>query len=373
MTLTIRTVTVFSVIISVSDSAIGSNYSDIRISRGCSGMGTSGICSTSLSFSVPAEDYVSLGAKKASDVMIVISGKNFSVKAPKFYVDSRIFSGGKVNFVCYDRMAFADSIYFNEKDVEYIESEHPESVSEKRIAPMVIYELIASKMGLSISGGLEIGCIKDIDYETLPGTSCAEWLERLSAVQCGFFYISNEDKLCFARFNTQCGFVNTGDEYTEPEIGATLVVNELIVTNGSKSYEYGSDDTDVQGGLTLFVNGGNLVDKRTSEVLSHMVLGADYTYGSIDRAIVRNIPHINSSFDVLLVKNISISVEKTGMYASLSANQAGGGEIGLHMGKITRQLENAIKANERIGKSCEITRYQGIHYVEDDEEEDEED
>lgn len=379
-----RPETVFSIIINVSDCVIGTNYSDINIMRTCGGIGTSGLVTASLSFAVPKEDYgVFRPATRAPRTTIIMTPteSNTTIPAPTFYVDSRVVSGGKVKFTCYDRMAFADSIYFMEDDLEDVpELAAAMAQQDHKITALVLVTVIARKMNITFSGGLEVGCIKDIDVEALPGTSCADWLDKLAAVQCGFFYINNSDQLEFARFNEECGRVSMTQDYTKPDIGDTLIISELIVSGDSgRRYEHTYDED--PGGLVINVSGGSLVDSTTSENLARSILGTTYTYWSVEKAIIWNVPLVNSYCNLYgstdddipvncLANNISLSISSAGIIASLSANSAGGGEIGQAMGKITRQLENTIKANEKIGKHLVIPRYQLPYYEDDDDEED---
>lgn len=364
------------------------NYSDINISRSIGGMGTGGLCTASLSFTIPKEDYgVFRPAKKAPMTTILIYKQDGTIiETPTFYVDSRMCSSGKIKFTCYDRMAFADGIYFYESDLENV-PEFASAIAEKTskndipyISPLIMVNVIARKMGISYGGGLDLTLIKNIDVESLPGTSCSEWLEKFAAAECGFFYISNSDVLRFSRFNAECGYVNITNDYTKPDIGDTLIISEIIVSGDSgKRYEYIYEDD--PGGLTLNINGGSLVNRSTSESLARMILGTTYTYWSVEKAVINNIPLVNSRCSLYssidetppvycLANNISLSIKESGIIASLSANSAGGGEIGQMNGRISRQLENAVKLNEKLGKHLVMTRYQGIHW-EDDEEGDE--
>lgn len=379
------TETAFSIDIFVDGCVIGANYSGISISRSISGLGTGGLSITSLSFSVPKEDYAVLRpAKKAPLTAVTITRSDGAVVAvPSFYADSRICSQGKIQFTCYDRMAFADSIYFTESDLTDV-PEFAAAISAKTdktdipyISALALVTVIARKMEIIFSGGLDVGAIKDIDAEGLPGTSCADWLEQFAAVLCGFFYISNDNKLKFARFNEVCGYVEMTPDYTTPDIGDTLVVSELVISGDSgKRYEYTYDED--PGGLTLNINGGSLADSTTSASLARSVLGTTYTYWSISKAVIGNIPPVNSYCSLYddsgddvsvycIANNISLSISRSGILASLSANSAGGGEIGQFCGKISRQLENAVKFNQRFAKNHVITRYQ--EYWEDNDEE----
>ena len=349
----------------MEDASIQPTFSDLTITRACSGMGTSGICTSSLTFSVPREDYEIIISKKAPKVIVTIYNElENRIPVPEFFVDSRPCVNGRVNFTCYDKMAFADGIRFTETDIANLSG---------KITALALYQMIAAKMQLTISGGLDVQCIKDIDVEALPGTTCAEWLEKLSAVQCGFFYITNDNKLAFSRYNHENGSLAGITEYTEPDFGNTLTVSEIIV-DGDSGKQYTRTDNNNPGGLTLNISGGALVNNRTTGALANIVLGTTYTYGKVEKAIVYDIPQINSMFrhsgSALLINNITAVISRTGITASLAANQAGGNEIGQLMGRISRQLDAAIKSGDKLNNGSMLaTRYQGIIWRDDNDEE----
>ena len=79
------------------------------------GIGTSGIVVSELSFSVPRTAYAeSTVSDMAPAVTFTVTGSGVTVTAPTFYVDCRTPSGGVIDFVCYDRLAFADGITLTE-------------------------------------------------------------------------------------------------------------------------------------------------------------------------------------------------------------------------------------------------------------------
>lgn len=346
----------------MDDASIQNTFSDVTITRSCAGMGTSGICTACLTFSVPRDDYEIIIRKKAPKVTVMIHNELGNlIPVPEFFVDSRPCANGMVRFTCYDKMAFADGIYFTEDDIS--------GYGTGKITALAMYGLIAQKMQLTISGGLETGCIRDIDVECLPGTTCAEWLEKMSAVQCGFFYITNDNKLAFSRFDRDNGSLAGVTEFTEPDIGSTLMVSDIIV-EGDSGKRYTRTYEQDPGGLTLTINGGALVNNRTTGVLANIVLGAEYTYGTVEKAIVYDIPQINSRFtyggSTLLINNISVNISRAGMIAALTANQAGGNEIGQLMGSMSRQVDAAIKSGDKLNNGSMLaTKYQGIIWLDD--------
>ena len=218
---------------------------------------------------------------------------------------------------------------------------------------------------------------KKKDIESLPGTTCSQWLQSISAVNCGFFYISNDNQLQFCTFHHPVFDVRIDmqlDAYTAPDIGETVKVDGFVIYgDGGKVYDHSS----MGSNYVIEINGGSLVNSKTPEKLSKILENATYTYGSIDKAIITSIPHVNAAWSKnmgdkqMLINNISATISSCGIIASLSANQSGVGEIGAYMGQISRQVESAIKSGERINKNCMITKYQGTIWLDDDEDDDE--
>lgn len=326
-------------------------------------MGTSGIVTTELRFSARGVRYGTSNHVKAPKVMVTVKNEKtgISLELPDFWLDTHTVHNDRIDFVCYDRMAFADCTKFTEKDIELFSSDTAEAQE--------IVNLIGQKLNVPVAGFTDTA--RKIDIEALPGTSCSQWLQSISAVNCGFFYISNSNEL---KFSTFCGFTDSirldaeKDAYTAPDMGETVDVNGFIVYgDGGKIYDHslGAD-------YILEINGGSLVNERTAEKLEHIIEGAKYTYGTIDKAIITMLPHVNalwkdsSAEKPFLINNISATVSSYGIIASLSANQAGVGEIGQYMGQISRQVEAAIKSGERINKNCMITKYQGTIWLDED-------
>ncbi len=235
-----------------------------------------------------------------------------------------------------------------------------------------IVNLIGQKLNVPVAGFTDTA--RKIDIEALPGTSCSQWLQSISAVNCGFFYISNTNELKFTVFRNFTDSISLDaekDAYTKPDMGETVNVEGFIIYgDGGRVYDHslGAD-------YILEINGGSLVNERTAEKLEHIIEGAKYTYGTIDKAIITMLPHVNalwkdsSAEKPFLINNISATISSCGIIASLSANQAGVGEIGQYMGQISRQVEAAIKSGERINKNCMITKYQGTIWLDDEEDE----
>ena len=329
-------------------------------------MGTSGLVTTELRFSAYGVKYGSGNSAKAPKVMVSVTNKSGgSLTLPDFWVDSHSIHNNRIDFVCYDRMAFADCFKFTEDDLKLFAAD--------KVSANAVLSVIGQKMDISV-GGLTDAARK-IDIEVLPGTTCSQWLQSISAVNCGFFYISNDNEMRFCTFHHPVYDVcldSQLDAYTTPDIGETIEVDGFVIYGDSgKVYNH----SDLGSNYVIEINGGSLVNSKTPEKLEKILEGATYTYGSIDKAIITSLPHVNAAWSKdtgdkqMLINNISVTIASYGMIASLSANQSNVGEIGAYMGQISRQLDAAIKSGERINKNCMITKYQGTIWLDDDEEE----
>mgnify|MGYP000559082436 FL=1 len=75
-----------------------STFGDAEVTRSVSGIGTSGLCTSQLTFTCPAP----LSAYRAAVVEVV------GVDLPKYYIDSRTAKDGTVSVTALDRMAYTD-------------------------------------------------------------------------------------------------------------------------------------------------------------------------------------------------------------------------------------------------------------------------
>ena len=377
------------------------DISELHLSRACDGMGTGGIVMTELRFSaygVRADSHVN-----APEVFVTVTKNEQELSLPRFRLDTHVVHSGRIDFVCYDRMAFADKIKFTENDLALfgvdlvsmknqrdaleaeimvvekgsevyrrIESQIEMLNSQIRTAEQTqitsadILNITAQKMNLTF-GGLTGDTTAKTDITAIPGTSCADWLQSISAVNCGFFYVSNDDRLMFCRFyeDTVPAVGIVDNAYTLPDIGETVTADGFVLYADSGTVY----DRSAGAEYIITINGGSLADADTPDKIEALFDGTtetDYTYGSVEKAVISNFPYCNAPCSVqggdLRINNISAVISSFGILASLSANQATVGEIGEFMGKLARQTEKSLKTGEKLGKYYCMTRYQGGYW-----------
>ena len=334
-------------------------------------MGTSGICTTSLTFSTERSKYVNFMKIRASPVFVTLKHKNneesAEIKCPDFYVNSRSFHGDIVTFTCYDRMAFADAVKFYEKD--FLSENQKDAV--QYTTGKALFDMANTKLGTS--GTADFGAVWDavnrIPTDSVIGQTVSQVLQTLSEILCGVFFVDNENRLIFCRFDRQCNIGGSVNDYSEPDIGDTLTVGKYRITSSNDAEsEYSSDEN----GVILTVSGANMTHEKSAELMGKEVCGKTYTYGTIDNILLGWIPQINSKLTLggggeLLINNISLDISVCGIIGSVAANEAGGNEIADYMGRITLELEKSLKSGDRIGTNTIITKYQGIVQVDSEE------
>ncbi|MBQ4224971.1 MAG: hypothetical protein II664_01510, partial [Oscillospiraceae bacterium] len=93
----------------------------------------------------------------APAVTFTVTGSGVTVTAPTFYVDSRTPSGGVIDFVCYDRLAFADGITLTETDVGITHHTDTKTgkdkITDTAVNAQGMLTLCARKLNLTIGSG----------------------------------------------------------------------------------------------------------------------------------------------------------------------------------------------------------------------------
>ena len=330
-------------------------------------MGAGGIAITSISFSVPRSNYNAVASVRAPLVRVILTPEGGgSIKLPDFYVDSRAMTRDEVKFTAYDRLAFADGIKLTAHDVGA--DNGTESISAAEAV-----DIIAVKLGLSGWSNKEgaFDALGSMTTSELVGTACSSVLNSIAAALMGFWCISNSNVLTFCTWYGNIDKLTyTCKDCTLPDIGDTLTITEYIADDSSgNEYSYISGE----GGLILQADSGSLIrSKEAAEMIGKNICGRTYTYGKVEKALIDHIPELNTKYsfaegEELTVNNIGAIISCGGIIAQLSANSAGGNEIGASLGEMSRRLEQSLKIGEKDGSNIIHTRYQGDIQVDSDE------
>lgn len=329
-------------------------------------MGTSGIVTGQMTFSMPYRDYLPRIPDPASKVTLTLtSQKTGSSISTEWYVDGRTVDGEKINFICYDKMAFADDI---KADFVFAEGTEYVLISD-------LIQMIAQKMELS---GVENFSAEGLGIKfpvtSIETRSCADILNDLSQIMCCYFCISNDGKLRAVGVGGSdlVGFSTTDNTEVKNVVPYTINCCELTDSSG-KEYSAG---TSTSGTDTIKNSCGNI---SGDELLlqAQTQLNRKYVSWKVEKAMVGKIIELGSSASLggysgnenLIVNNVTMKINSCGIFASMGAEALSGGEIGKYMGRLTKLAESAVKTGDRLGKHMIVTRYQGIIWVDDDEEE----
>ena len=154
-------------------------FGNVTVTKAVDGLGTSGICTSQLTFATPAP----FNAYRAAEVVLTgVSG------LPKYYIDSRTQSDGIVTVTCLDRMAFTDE--------EFPYSSLDSSVEEDVPIGSVMQLIVNTVGGLTGFGGIPLW-LQTYPKSKLSGVTCADILTEISTAACGIWYITDDENLQF--------------------------------------------------------------------------------------------------------------------------------------------------------------------------------
>ena len=331
-----------------------SKFGDIQITRAVNGLGLSGVCTTQMTFKVPAPLY----AYRAATVKLGGIGG-----LPTLYISQRSQSKGVVTVTCLDRTAFLDEPFPIEDFTAAGDS----------IALSDVMQKIVDKCGFS-GWGMMASSSWRYPTSLLQGATCLDILNRISEVYVGVWWCNADENLQFVSFpNVTGGFrVN---EHTAVDFGAEYEPAGVCVTDkagvkhirGSGLHKYDTITVDSE-----------LASKATAEEVYSRIKGKKIKSLVCDRCKIYSpldIPPIVSyvsfkqfdgddTYSDLRVNNIVCSVNSQGIFATIRCNEPANDEIGLR-GRITTALNSKARYGE-YGNAV-FNKYQGWLYVEEDE------
>lgn len=312
---------------------------------------------------MPLAEYNRLVPKAAAKTTLTIKvSEESNLENPDWYIDGRNIDGGKVTFTCYDRIAFKDDI-----KADFTFTEGTEYIQAGDLIGM-----ISVRMGLSgwepcgISG-------TEIHYPvtSIETRSCGDILSDLSNILCCYFCIDNGNTLCAVGIGADYRICTITD-YTELKgvIPYTIKCCELTDSAGNVC----SAGIDASGTETIQNSCGNISKEELTEQAEKQI-NKTYTAWTIEKAAVGQVlelgtkvfPYENKDDNTLIANNISLKINSCGIIASIGAAAISGGEIGKYMGRLSRLAENAVKTGDRLGKHLLVTRYQGLLWIDGDE------
>lgn len=334
-------------------------FSEIKLTRACDGIGLSGICTSQITFSVPQTVFTELTDTRAAPVIFSVhdSKSDKSIVSPTFYVNSRTCKNGVITFTCLDRMAFADAVSFTAEDF----SDDAEYIRAAEIIKLCADKLKLSEDKSGAHGGM---WTFDIPIENVIGKTVSQLLTEVSAVIGGYFYISNDNGLRFNAFGTWSpSYISVNDNTAvDVQLPCNITGYELTDSSGNR-YMYGDDS-----GMVAAASAPYASQDIADAVGAYITTPDKYTAAVCDMCILGALPELGGKISFgggynIIAHNIDITISGEGIYGSISAPEYSEGEIAAYMGRITRQLEQTVKVGDIIGNNMLITRYQGIQFV----------
>lgn len=355
----------FSVTLNFFNSAYTTNFSPLHLRRGMNGIGTSGIAVSELSFSVPRTAYAeSTVSDMAPAVTFAVTGSGVTVTAPTFYVDSRTPSGGVINFVCYDRLAFADGITLTEADVGI--THHTDSktgkdkINDTAINAQGMLTLCAQKLGLTIGSGTGIfsSITKTKDASAMVGQTVSQILSELSTAGVGVFYIANDNTLCFAPCGTATSVIGVSPiSHAATDKGAQIQYTGLYMSDSSgNTYTSGTDT-----GRTISIS-TEYADQVLCTAVAAPLLSHTFMAISCAKSILPCIPEVGNNISygdaqgTYILSSADMTITSYGIYASLTSCADSGGEIAQYMSRERRMAAAQLTAGQKY-KNIVINRY----------------
>lgn len=310
-----------------------STFGDAEVTRSVSGIGTSGICTSQLTFTCPAP----LSAYRAAVVEVV------GVDLPKYYIDSRTAKDGTVRVTALDRMAYTDKDF----DIGWVDVD-----SGDRVQTSAVLSVIAIKCGFTGYAAVIPDWLSEMPASLLRGASCATILETLSTVMCGFWYTSNGNELAFRAYGTASGDM-TAAEHSALELGDEYTAQGVRVTNGSTVYERGSTMYDYD---TLQISSELATDDTAAGIWDNAE-GKAYDAVSCSDCVMQFIPF--PACDVTFgqfpnrtyrIMSVTAKLSSGGIMGSLTTSAPSGGEIS-RRGRLARTVNGKVTEGGRYGNS----------------------
>lgn len=329
---------VFSLALAAGGTEI-SQFGDITVTKAADGLGTSGLCTSQLTFTTPAPFY----AYRAAPVVLTgVSGVG------KYYIDSRTQSGGIVTVTCLDRMAFADA------DFPYssLDSSVPEDVPINTVMGLIV-QTVGELTGW---GGIP-SWLAAYPRSELSEVTCADVLTKISEACCGIFYITDEQSLQFLPYGNTSGQANA-DVHTALDMGCGFTAAGIkctdgdgnIITRGDASRKYDS----------INISSGLITDAGCEEIWGR---AGNYTHTaySCQRCRLDAVPPTGGTVSfagsgTMRAGSLTASISRAGIFAEVSNPEPSGSEIGTR-GRNIREIDG--KVNYGRHGAVILTKHQG--------------
>lgn len=313
----------------------------MSISQSCSGYGTSGVVTATMTF---VTDSIHASASENAEVRLVCPGS--LIAPPLFYVTGRKTSGGVTEWTCCDVCSKTDRL------IEFADSDFDEN---DKITISALLTKIHDQSGIGINAsGLSALINKTFDKEKcIDGLTIRAVFETLAEAMCGYWVgVGNEIK--FINFG-QVVFSAVPTSYKEVDLNGSINYARVLCTDDEAVYAAQANGS----GKTLIVSTDYASQELADSILSMMVGSANnYTYqswscgkGKADEWLYPG--QFQFGLQFLICNNVSMSVSASGLFFSTSANTIDEDEVG-YTSEVNRQLKKKLEF-DKINGNVAIT------------------
>lgn len=350
--------TVFSYGLSI-DTVFYNNFGTVTIKQIADGYGTSGCCTSELTVSVPVSEYEENKPKSNASVVFIVTMGDV-VTHYVYYIANRRKQGGKVDLVCYDRMAYTD-VLIDINSLSFIEDKITAGNLVRSISLFCGFSDVINIDGMGYYGGLQF------TKEQVSGKTCRALLEEVSKAWCGYFKVTYDNKLSFMQWGLGLETSVHCRQYTSiSEGGEKGPIIRVEASNGNDTFTAG-EEADVFQTLKVSTS---FASQEYAEALLFRIKGAVYKAWSCSKAVISGVlPEINAwmSFTddtetTRTANYLTLTFSGAGIFCSCGANEVSENEFE-YLGALSRELAKKITDGEILGNRSLITRYQGIVFL----------
>lgn len=354
---------VFDIAVTVGGSNVP-RFSDINITRAAGGLGTSGVVTTELTFTIPACDIDLISAYRAAPVEIGYAAYDgdgnrtgiSDIGLPTMYISGRSKSKGVITFTCRDSMAFLGMQIPCDKFTD------AKRRGYMQLSSLLEYLIHNEDVDFTSSGGYTD---LKIPFSLIEGKSYSELLQAVSNVLLGVWWESSDRSLQFTPFGLSSGYVVPTD-CTSIDEGCDYRPTALVARDSSgKEYRRGNGFHTYD---TLQIDSELVTEELVSQIDDRLKISAGSSptfYGVVcDRRKITQIPPVicTAKFEETGsrewgVNNIRATVTPSGIYATLAFNAPSYDEIG-SQGVLTKAIQNKVSYGEH-GKWV-FDKYKGL-------------
>ena len=314
----------------------------MSISQSCSGYGTSGVVTATMSFSTSSE-YAD--ASENAEVRLVCTNAA-AISPPLFYVTGRKTSGSVTEWTCCDVCSKTDRL------IEFADSDFD---ANDKITISALLTKIHDQSGIGINAsGLSALINKTFDKEKcVDGLTIRAVFETLAEAMCGY-WVGAANEIKFINFG-QVVFSAVPTAYKAIDFNGSRSFARVLCTDNEAVYSADSSGS----GKTLIVSTDYASQELADSILSMMIGSANnYTYqswtcgkGKADEWLYVGQFRFGTKF--LTANSVSMSVSSSGLFCSVSANTVDEDEVG-YTSEVNRQLKKKLEL-DKINGNVAIT------------------